>query len=97
MPGEAHRIIKECGRYNEHLRQFIVDHELGIFDAGHEEIRRAAGDANLMYKPCGAGGGDVGIVFGTDDAALDSFIDELATGQVLPDCGLSHVGAMIES
>ena len=91
------RVIKEYHRYNERLRQFNIDHDLGIFDAGHEEIWRAAGDAHLMYKPCGAGGGDVGIVFGTDDTALDAFIDELATGQVLPDCRLSHVGAIIES
>jgi phosphomevalonate kinase len=95
--GDAERIIRECRRYNEHLRQFSVDHDLGIFDAGHEESWRAAGDVHLMYKPCGAGGGDVGIVFGTDDTVLDSFIDELVTGQVLPDCRLSHVGAMIES
>jgi len=95
--GDAERIIREYRRYNEHLRQFSVDHDLGIFDAGHEEIWRAAGDVHLMYKPCGAGGGDVGIVFGTDGTVLDSFINELATGQVLPDCRLSHVGAMIES
>jgi len=94
---DADRIIEEYRRYNEHLRQFSVDHDLGIFDAGHEEIGCAAGDVDLSYKPCGAGGGDVGIVFGTDDAVLDSFIDGLATKHVLLDCRLSHVGAMIES
>jgi len=95
--GDADRIIEEYRSYNEHLRQFSVDHHLGIFDAGHEEISRAAGDIDLTYKPCGAGGGDVGIVFGTDGAVLDSFVEGLATRHVLLDCRLSHVGAMIES
>ena len=95
--GDADRIIEEYRSYNEHLRQFSVDHHLGIFDAGHEEISRAAGDIDLTYKPCGAGGGDVGIVFGTDGAVLDSFVEELTTRHVLLDCRLSHVGAMIES
>jgi len=95
--GDADRIIEEYCRYNEQLRQFSIDHDLGIFDAGHEEIWRAAGDVDLRYKPCGAGGGDVGIVFGTDDAELDSFIEGLATKYVFLDCRLSHVGAMIES
>jgi len=46
--GDADRIIKEYRRYNEHLRQFSIDHDLGIFDAGHEESWRAAGDVHLM-------------------------------------------------
>jgi phosphomevalonate kinase len=94
--GDADRIIKEYRDYNDHLHQFSVDHDLGIFDAGHEELWRAASEAHLTYKPCGAGGGDVGIVLGTDDVALDSFIDKLATKYALLDCKLSHVGAMIE-
>jgi phosphomevalonate kinase len=95
--GDADRIVAEYHHYNDHLRQFSVDHGLGIFDAGHEELWRAASESRLVYKPCGAGGGDVGIVFGTDDAVLDSFIERHANGHDLPDCRLSHVGATIES
>jgi phosphomevalonate kinase len=95
--GDADQIIKEYRDYNEHLYQFSIDHGLGIFDAGHEEIWRAASDFQLTYKPCGAGGGDVGIVFGTDDTALDSFVEELASRYSVLDCRLSLAGAMIES
>ena len=95
--GDADRIIEEYGSYNEQLRQFSIDHGLGIFDAGHEAIWRAAGDFNLTYKPCGAGGGDVGIVFGTDDTVLDSFLEKLASSYGVLDCKLSPVGAVIES
>jgi phosphomevalonate kinase len=27
----------------------------------------------VVYKPCGAGGGDIGAAFSTDPAALDRF------------------------
>ena len=95
--GDAGEIIKNYRSYIEDLRQFSIDHGLGIFDAGHEDIWRRAIDSQLTYKPCGAGGGDVGIVFGTDDAVLDSFMEELASRYVRLDCMLSHVGATIES
>ena len=94
--GDAYRIINQYRSYNEHLRQFSVDHDLGIFDAGHEELWRAANDAHLIYKPCGAGGGDVGMVFGTDDTALDIFTRKLATKYAVMNCKLSHTGVMID-
>jgi phosphomevalonate kinase len=95
--GDADRIISQFRGYNEQLRQFSIDHGLGIFDAGHEELWRAADDVHLVYKPCGAGGGDVGIVFGTDDAELDSFVEKMASGHVLLDCKQSRVGVTIEA
>ena len=39
----------------------------------------------------------MGIVFGTDDAVLDSFMEELANKFELLDCSLSPIGAMIDS
>ncbi len=94
--GDADLIIMQYGDYIEHLREFSVDHDLGIFDAGHDELWQAAVAANLVYKPCGAGGGDVGIIFGTDDVALDAFIAAIATKYSLLDCEISYTGARIE-
>ncbi len=94
---DAERIISQYEEYTEHLRQFSVDHGLGIFDAGHDELWAAANDAQLTYKPCGAGGGDVGIVFGKEDAALDDFTAKLAGNHALLNCKLSKVGAMIDT
>jgi phosphomevalonate kinase len=95
--GDAGGIVKEYRGYTERLRQFSVDHDLGIFDAGHDELWQAANEVHLVYKPCGAGGGDVGIVLGRDEAALDSFTGKMAPGFSLLDCSLSHVGAKIET
>lgn len=66
-------ILDELRRYTSALRTFSVDHELGIFDAGHDDVTNAANASGVVYKPCGAGGGDVGIVLAADAAAVTEF------------------------
>ncbi len=95
--GSAERIVSEYSHYIDSLREFSIDHGLGIFDAGHEEISRAANAVELAYKPCGAGGGDIGILFGTNDLALDAFVDQLATQFTLVECQLSQTGVVMEA
>lgn len=94
--GDADQIIKGYRAYSDHLRQFSIDHDLGIFDAGHDELWRAASDAHLTYKPCGAGGGDVGVLMGTDETALNTFASTLAAKYSVLECGLTHVGVMTD-
>jgi len=70
----ADTVLAAYPSYIEHLRAFGVDHGLGIFDAGHEQLSQEAAVAGLVYKPCGAGGGDVGILLGASNAQLDEFM-----------------------
>ncbi|MEM7430820.1 MAG: hypothetical protein AAF351_02655 [Pseudomonadota bacterium] len=56
------RLLSSLAHYVTVLRAFDIDHRLGIFDAGHRELMEIAESMNLLYKPCGAGGGDLGIV-----------------------------------
>ena len=93
---EAKQVIAEYRDYSEQLLEFSVDHDLGIFDAGHAELWRAAGAAGLTYKPCGAGGGDIGILLGTDDVALDAFIARHAANSSVLDCEMSPTGVRID-
>ena len=93
---DAARIISEYRFYNESLLEFSVDHDLGILDAGHAELQQAASADNLVYKPCGAGGGDIGIVFGTNELQLDTFAKRLASRFTVLDWRLSETGAVIE-
>ncbi len=76
---DAAQILEEYRAYVATLQAFSIDHELGIFDAGHAETRASAAAAGLVYKPCGAGGGDMGIVLGADPAAIEAFV-----GSALP-------------
>lgn len=70
----ADALLEAYPAYIEDLRRFSVDHDLGIFDAGHEALVTDAAAAGLVYKPCGAGGGDVGVLLGRSEQALDEFI-----------------------
>ncbi len=70
---EISELLGALDAYAKGLRTFDVDHDLGIFDAGHLELAEAAEDMGLVYKPCGAGGGDIGAVFAGEAAALARF------------------------
>ena len=96
--GDATSVLEEYVPYIGVLRQFSIDHDLGIFDAGHEELTDAAMVDGLVYKPAGAGGGDIGVLFGRSDADLDAFLQRHArlVNGVL-DCELDPSGVRLEA
>lgn len=68
-------LLLSLRHYTDALRQFGVDHDLGIFDAGHDVLADLAATRDIVYKPCGAGGGDIGVVLAADDASAGDFCD----------------------
>jgi phosphomevalonate kinase len=95
--GNTDKILSEYVAYIGVLRQFSVDHDLGIFDAGHEQLTDAANLDGLVYKPAGAGGGDIGVLFGRSEPELERFVannGELVHA-VLP-CDLDWDGVRLE-
>jgi phosphomevalonate kinase len=46
---------------------------LDIVSAEHTDLLACAQQAGVVYKPCGAGGGDIGIALARDSAALNDF------------------------
>lgn len=96
--GSTAELLAEFHRYVDVLKQFDVDHDLGIFDAGHRELADAAAQRNVVYKPCGAGGGDTGIVFATDRQAIADFTDLAGEGGFrLLDVSLEARGVLFEN
>lgn len=71
----ADMLMQALQQYTDALRVFSDDFDLGIFAAGHAELCAAAASDGLVYKPCGAGGGDSGIVLGFDASAVDAFCE----------------------
>jgi phosphomevalonate kinase len=71
---QAADIVAALATYTSTLGDFNIDHELGIFDAGHAALVSSAASSDVVYKPCGAGGGDLGVAIGTDETALASFV-----------------------
>lgn len=79
------------------LERFDCEYGLGVFGAGHRELRSAARPLDVLYKPCGAGGGDAGIALAADAAALEAFATR-ATRQGFSrlDVAIDNRGALME-
>jgi len=69
------RILESLRLYTVALRKFSDALDLGVFDAGHQELTEIAEQQDLVYKPCGAGGGDIGIVMATQESSDTAFTD----------------------
>ena len=92
--GSAAQVLQKYGHYIDALQRFSKDHDLGIFDAGHGALVDVAKKMGIVYKPCGAGGGDVGIALADDAAALASFVASPAvSGFIQLDVAMDKNGA----
>lgn len=96
--GNNTHLLAEMRRYTQVLQAFSVDHELGIFEAGHQELAdKAKAHPKTVYKPCGAGGGDIGIVLAESMRDIDRFTaDAVASGFVPLDILLDADGVQIK-
>ncbi len=88
--GSAGEILTSLADYTEALRRFSDNHDLGIFDAGHSGLVGLASDRGIVYKPCGAGAGDIGVALGRDESSLTKFCaraeqDGFSVLDVVPD------------
>jgi phosphomevalonate kinase len=94
--GETAEVLAELRRYTQALRRFDQTLGLGIFASGHGELAERAAGEGLVYKPCGAGGGDIGVALATSRASLASFEQTAArSGFTRLDLGIDHRGAML--
>ena len=75
--GSAVEVLGGYLPYMQALTDFDAAHGLGIFEGGHAAVLRT--DSDLIYKPCGAGGGDIGIALSADKDRLDRFAAQAAT------------------
>jgi len=66
--------MQSLRQYVTCLRSLDGAASLGIYDSAHEELHQLAEQTGVVYKPCGAGGGDLGAAFGDDPARLQQFI-----------------------
>jgi phosphomevalonate kinase len=61
-------------RYVHRLQQLDAAAGLGIYENAHSALDRVARMGGVVYKPCGAGGGDIGAAFSFDLGALERFM-----------------------
>jgi len=70
--------------YSQRLRAMDVAAQLNIFTPPHERLATIAADHGLVYKPCGAGGGDIGLACGMDQDALAAFAQAAREAHFVP-------------
>ena len=71
--------IDAITHYTDCLKKFDEAGKLKIFTTQHQRLDRIASELGLVYKPCGAGGGDIGIAFGFEPEALNRFCQQVTT------------------
>lgn len=71
---DAAGVVSATGNYMAALGEFDQGHELGITGGGHDRLLAEASSRPVAYKPCGAGGGDIGVVLGSDPDEVDRFV-----------------------
>ncbi len=69
------KFIAYLAEYIDALRAFDHDANLNIFTHDHLRLATIAARSDVIYKPCGAGGGDIGIAISNDAGALEAFTD----------------------
>ncbi|MDE0193318.1 MAG: hypothetical protein OXQ90_18340 [Gammaproteobacteria bacterium] len=85
--------VDALGEYTDLLERFDQSTRIGIFGPGHRRARVLSSRLGVVYKPCGAGGGDTGVVVSTDLDAITAFKDGLdAAGLVALDMKISPQG-----
>ena len=63
---------------------------IGIFGPAHKTAARLAAQSGVVYKPCGAGGGDIGVAASNNPERLDAFL------AATTEAGLTPIAANID-
>jgi phosphomevalonate kinase len=61
--GQGRQFVESAAAYAGALKVFGAACGLPIFSPEHERLGALAAESGVIYKPCGAGGGDFGVVF----------------------------------
>lgn len=70
---DAREFMRQLRAYVASLRAFDDTARLGIYSDAHRLLSDLGTASGVVYKPCGAGGGDLGMAFGIDANAIESF------------------------
>lgn len=76
--GNAAALLETISLYAEGLRKLGEASGVDIVSLEHRAIGACAAACGVTYKPCGAGGGDVGIALSADPSRLRAFRARIA-------------------
>lgn len=82
--GPAGAALEGLGEFAAALERFDGALDLGIFSAADASLAAEARAAGVVFKPCGAGGGDVAAFFALDRDRLERVVTRAASSGYLP-------------
>ena len=85
-------LAEHLSAYAHLTRRLHDDTGLPIYGAGHEALRKLAQREGVVYKPCGAGGGDLGVAACADLDRLEHFVGR-ARALDIPSVALTAEGS----
>lgn len=89
-------LIAACGEYAKLLAELGDAMGMQVMSAPHRRLARLGRDCGVVYKSCGAGGGDLGIALATDPDRLGAFATRISDSDAVPlDFKISKTGARI--
>jgi phosphomevalonate kinase len=92
---DVYRFLDAVDRFCEALEALGRAIEMPILSEAHRGLRQLGAECGVHYKPSGAGGGDFGVCFGTDDERLQEFLRcAEAAGFAIPKVDLDLSGAV---
>ena len=82
---------------NELVFQFDQSKHLGIYSPAHKMAMKIAQNLGIVYKPSGAGGGDIGVALSEDREKLKEFERKIERYQLKPlNLAMAKDGATLE-
>jgi len=70
---DVNLFLQNMAKLNQFVFEFDRHTQLGIYGSAHRTALEIANDVGVLYKPCGAGGGDTGVALSDDPTPLDAF------------------------
>ena len=91
-------MLARLAAYTDALQAMDEAANIGIFSPPHRQGRALAARHGVLYKPCGAGGGDMGIAISDDANALAAWCEEAKTAELsIIDAAFAGEGVRVES
>lgn len=92
---DAEALLAAASDYGDEIEALDREMGAGIVSAAHRRLRDAARRARVVFKTCGAGGGDLGVALDRDPERLSAFAARVSrVGAVPLHLGLSQEGAL---
>lgn len=96
--GDAEAMVAGMAAYASGLERLGQASGIDIICAEHRAVAGMAADCGVVYKTCGAGGGDVGVACATDTDRLTKFAKKVdAAGFYVLDVGIDVEGLAVEA